>query len=727
MKLVIVESPTKAKTISRFLPRDFKVESSYGHIRDLPKSKLGIDVEKNFTPNYVILPKAQKKIASLKTETKKANTVILATDEDREGEAIAWHIVETLDLDETKDKKAKTKKNIERIVFHEITKKAIEEALKNPRGINMNLVDAQQARRVLDRLVGYELSPFLWKKIKRGLSAGRVQSAAMRLIAEREQEIKNFKSEEYWTITASLLKIKNERNKFEAILIKKGGKVIPKLGIKSKIEADKILKDLKKAEYEIADIRKREVKRIPSPPFTTSTLQQEANSRFRFSAKQTMMVAQQLYEGISINGSQTGLITYMRTDSVNLSSESAVAAKKLIEKKIGKEYALQTPRFYKTKSKSAQEAHEAIRPTMPEKTPDELKKYLNPNQLKLYTLIWQRMIASQMQPAVFEATSADILAQQNHNNNSLSYTLRANGFVVKFDGFLKIYEGKTNIKENILPELSKNEKLKLIKLTPSQKFTQPPARYSEATLVKTLEENGIGRPSTYAPIISTIQERGYVEKDENRRFFPTEIGIMVNNLLVKHFPKVVDIKFTAGMEKNLDEIAAGKIKWQPVIKEFYEPFKENLNKKTKEVKKEDLMRIDRKCPECGSQMVVKFGRFGKFYACSKYPECKHTEATEEEKKIQEENSGEFCEKCGAPMSVKRGKYGMFLGCSNYPECKNIKKIQRAIGVKCPKCDDGDILERKTKRGKIFYGCSRWPKCGHSSWERPKEKLKENTE
>ncbi|OHA13330.1 MAG: DNA topoisomerase I [Candidatus Tagabacteria bacterium RIFCSPLOWO2_01_FULL_39_11] len=721
MKLVIVESPTKAKTISRFLNRDFKVESSYGHVRDLPKSKLGVDIKNDFEPQYVIPDEAQKRITNLKKTAKKAKEIILATDEDREGEAIAWHLTQALELNVN----AKQTPNVERIVFHEITKKAITEALQKPRGIDMNLVDAQQARRVLDRLVGYELSPFLWQKIKRGLSAGRVQSAAVRLIAEREEEIKKFKSEEYWTIAALLLKRETRKakreineNKFEALLTKKDDKTIPKLGIKSKAEADNILKDLQKAEYKVSNVQKNEVKRTPPPPFTTSTLQQEANNRFRFSAKQTMRIAQQLYEGINFAGEQTGLITYMRTDSVSLSFESMICAKTTIEKKFGKAYALETPRIYKTKSKQAQEAHEAIRPAMPEKSPDDLKKYLDPQQYKLYKLIWQRMIASQMREAIFDATAADISAIPL-NSQRINYTFRANGSVIKFDGFLKIYEGKISAKENILPELSKEEKLELEKLLPSQKFTQPPARYSEAALIKALEENGIGRPSTYAPTISTIQDRGYAEKDENRKLFPTEIGIVVNNLLVEHFPKIVDIKFTAAMEEDLDEIAEGKIKWRPVVKNFYGPFKENLIKKTKEVQKEDLLqKLGRECPECGAEMVIKFGKFGKFYACGRYPDCKHTEATEEEQKTQKENEGEICEKCGAPMAVKRGKYGMFLGCSNYPECKNVKKIQRSIGVKCPKCADGDIIERKTKRGKLFYGCSKWPKCDFTSWKKP---------
>lgn len=721
MKLVIVESPTKAKTISRFLGRDFKIESSYGHVRDLPKSKLGIETENNFKPQYLVPKSAQKRVADLKDEAKKADSIILATDEDREGEAIAWHLAQILEPNKKAPAKSKSENPVavSRIVFHEITKNAINEALNNPRGIDINLVNSQQARRILDRLVGYELSPFLWKKIKTGLSAGRVQSVAVRLIVEREREIKDFKSEEYWTISALLAKTSNDKNEFEAILSKKNGKSIPKLGIKSKKEADEILKDLANSEYVVSNVQKKEIKRTPPPPFTTSVLQQEANNRFRFSAKQTMMIAQQLYEGIELPEGQAGIITYMRTDSVNLSSESLTAADKTIRKEFGEKYALNEPRIFKTKSKNAQEAHEAIRPTDPERTPESIKNNLSANQYKLYALIWQRMLASQMQPAVFDATNADISAIAGNAAKKTDYTLKANGLAVKFDGFLKIYGGKMQVKTNILPELLKNERLNLLKLTPIQKFTQPPARYSEAGLIKILEENGIGRPSTYAPTISTVQARKYVEKDENRRFFPTEIGCIVNDLLVQHFPEIVDIKFTAEMEENLDEIADGKTEWQPVVKKFYEPFKKNLNKKNMEVKKEDLVeKLGRDCPKCGSEMIVKFGKFGKFYACSNYPECKHTEATEEEKEIQKQNSGEICEKCGSPMVVKRGKFGVFLGCSKYPECKNIKKIQNNIGIKCEKCGEGDVVQRKTKRGKTFYGCSLYPKCDFSSWEKP---------
>lgn len=710
MKLVIVESPTKAKTITKFLGRNYLVKSSYGHVRDLPTRKMGIDIKNNFEPEYVIPTKAKERIAELKKIAKKSDEVILATDEDREGEAISWHLVSALDLNQEEAK---------RIVFHEITKRAIEKALENPRKIDLHLVDAQQARRILDRLVGYELSPFLWKKIKRGLSAGRVQSVALRLIVEREKEIKNFKSEEYWLI-GSLLKKKETKDEegFEAKLLKENEKAIGKLGIKSKEQAEKIIKFLEKSEYKIESIIKKEIKKNPYAPYTTSTLQQDAINKLGFSAKQTMLNAQKLYEGIRLGKEgSVGLITYMRTDSTNLSMESMIAAKKVIENSFGKKYALDSPRFFKTRSKGAQEAHEAIRPTYPEKDPESIKDYLEPSQYKLYKLIWQRMIASQMASAVMDSTTVDILATQGQEEKK--YTLRANGSIIKFDGYLKIYDGKIPVSENILPELKEKEILDLIKINSEQKFTQPPSRYSEASLVKALEEYGIGRPSTYAPTISTIIERNYISKDENRKLFPEEIGTLVSDLLVEHFSDIVDYKFTAKMEEDLDEIAEGKKEWVPIIKDFYKPFHDNLQSKTKEVKKDDYQeKVGRSCPDCGGDLIVKFGRFGKFVACSKFPECKYTEKTAEDKKIEEENKGEICEICGAPMVVKRGRFGAFLGCSNYPECRNIKKIDTKIGIKCPKCKDGDIVERKSKRGRLFYGCSAYPKCNFALWSKP---------
>jgi DNA topoisomerase-1 len=702
MKLIIVESPTKAKTISRFLNRGFAVASSYGHIRDLPKSKMGVDIENDFKPHYVIPKDKSQRVKELKEKSRQAEAVILATDEDREGEAIAWHLTKILNLGGN---------FYQRIVFHEITKDAVLKALKNPRGIDMNLVDAQQARRILDRLVGYELSPFLWKKVARGLSAGRVQSVAVRLIVEREEEIKNFKSEEYWKITALLSKKSSDKKSehFEAKLVKKDDKKIPKLGIKTKKEADKITKDLKGAEYQIVDIEKKEIKKNPLPPFTTSTLQQEANRRFGYSAKQTMMLAQQLYEGIELGEKgSTGLITYMRTDSFNLADQALKNIKEVIEKEFGKNYSQQ--KKYRTKSSSAQEAHEAIRPTDSFRRPEDIKNYLDGRQYKIYELIWKRTLASQMKPAVFDNIIVDIKAK--------NYLFEADGSTIKFDGFLKIWPAK--IQEFILPPLEKDEILNLIKLTPSQHFTQPPSRFTEAGLVKVLEENGIGRPSTYAPIISTIQERGYVGKDENKKLYPTEIGVLVNGLLVKHFSKIVDVGFTADLEKDLDKIAEEGREWVPVIRRFYEPFKENLEKKEKQLSKKEITeeKTDEVCEKCGKPMVIKLGRYGKFSACSGYPECRNTRPIGEEKKLNEKYNSEKCELCGAPMVLKRGRFGLFLGCSNYPECKNIKKIEKKLGMKCPECKKGEIVEKKTKKGKIFYGCNRYPDCDFALWEKP---------
>ncbi len=667
MNLIIVESPTKASTISKFLGKDYKVESSYGHIRDLPKSKLGVDVEKSFEPQYVIPTKSRKRVNQLKKEAAAATAVILATDEDREGEAIAFHLTKALGLDDLK--------NVQRIVFHEITKPAINDALKNPRAIDINLVDSQQARRVLDRLVGYKLSPFLWEKIMKRLSAGRVQSVALRLVVEREEEIRNFKPEEYWSISAILQKLKfsvsnsQSSNVIEANLYRINDEAIPKLGIKTKEEADRIVDGLEKCNFRVAKIEKKETKKNPLPPFTTSTLQQTASQRMRFSAKQTMRLAQNLYEN--------GLITYMRTDSLNLSRESVFSAKDWIEKSFGKEYTVQAPRFFKTKSRLAQEAHEAIRPTNVSLTAEELKNQ-NAQEKKLYDLIWRRFVASQMPQAIFDSTSVDILAEQPNSLKTKNYRLKATGNTLRFDGFLKIWPTKFEQKE--LPPLAENEEMKLKEIIPFQHFTEPPARYNEASLIKTLEEYGIGRPSTYAPTISVIQERNYVVKNEQRRFQPTEIGEAVNKILVEHFPEIVDVQFTAQMEEELDEVAQGKQKWQKVIGEFYEPFSRNLEKKYIEVEKQKPI---------------------------------------------EEKTDEVCEKCGKPMIIKYGRFGKFMACSGFPECRNTKTLKVAAvdekgeEIICPKCGEGKVIRRRTKKGRFFYGCSRYPDCDFASWKNPK--------
>ncbi|MEA2097995.1 MAG: type I DNA topoisomerase [Patescibacteria group bacterium] len=712
-KLIIVESPTKAKTITKFLGKNYIIRSSFGHLRDLPKSKLGVDTENDFEPEYVINPKSKKQVTELKKYAKECDEIILASDEDREGEAIAWHLAQILNLQGFGN--GKKEKSYKRIVFHEITKSAIKEALKTPRDIDMNLVDAQQARRILDRLVGYKLSPLLWKKIRYGLSAGRVQSVAVRLICEKEEEINKFKPEEYWDIK---LKVKSKKLKvggeFEARLSKIDGKSIGKLGIKTKKEADEIKNDLEKASYEIDKITKKEIKKNPLPPFTTSTLQQASSNRFGYSAKQTMIIAQQLYEGVNLGKKgSSGLITYMRTDSLNLSKSSLESANKYITTKFGKKYSER--RFFKTKSKGAQEAHEAIRPTNPELDPKSIKEFLDNKQFKLYELIWQRMIASQMASAIVDSTSIDVAAIGTEN---LLFLLRTNGSTIKFEGFLKVYPTKSE--EVILPKLTEKEKLDLIKIISEQHFTQPPARFNEASLIKVLEELGIGRPSTYAPTISTIQDRGYVKKIE-KRLHPQEIGIIVNKLLVEHFPKIVDVKFTAKMEEDLDKVAENKKDWIIILKDFYNPFNKNLMEKEKEIDKKELTeeKTDETCEKCKSPMIIKLGRFGKFMACSNYPNCKNTKQLNDKGEIEEpETTNEICEKCGKPMVFKIGRYGKFLGCSGYPDCKNIKSIVKSTGVKCPECNKGEIVEKKSKGGKIFYACNQYPSCKYALWSKP---------
>ncbi|MDD5290023.1 MAG: type I DNA topoisomerase [Patescibacteria group bacterium] len=714
--LVIVESPTKAKTISRFLGDDFKVMSSYGHIRDLPQKKMGVDTEHNFEPQYVIVPKAKKNVDDLKLAAKNAGKIYFATDEDREGEAIAWHLNYILTAD------GKKKIPTERIVFHEITEGAIKNALEHPRAIDLNLVDAQQARRILDRLVGYELSPFLWKKVAKGLSAGRVQSVAVRLIIEREREIKKFKAEEYWTVDVQLavnnkqlINNNQQPTTFTARLFKIDGKSLEKLFIKNKEQAEEILKKLEKGKYEVVSVEQKETKRNPLPPFTTSTLQQEASRKLGFSAKETMMVAQQLYEGVETpEHGQIGLITYMRTDSLNLAENFLNDARAFIAEKFGKDYVPATPNFYKNKSKGAQEAHEAVRPTHPDITPEAAKKSLTPKQQKLYALIWRRALASQTNPAIFDSVTADI---KNEN-----YLFRAVGSTIKFDGFLKIYN---EVPEgNQLPPLNTGENLLLKEVKPEQHFTEPPARYADASLIKKLEELGIGRPSTYAPTISTIIDRGYVAR-EDKKFVPQDIAYIVNDLLVEHFPQVVDYDFTASMEGELDAVASGELKWQPVIKAFYQPFKENLLLKTKEIKKSDLVNeaTDEKCEKCGSPMIIKTGRYGKFLACSAFPKCRNlkpiakTEAPLSAEMSEALADKEKCPNCGKELVLKQSRFGKFLACSGYPDCKYIKN-SFSTGVECPSCHQGKIMMRKTKTRRVFYGCSNYPNCNFALWSRP---------
>ncbi|MEA3398622.1 MAG: type I DNA topoisomerase [Patescibacteria group bacterium] len=719
MNLVIVESPTKAKTITKFLGSKYKIESSFGHIRDLPKSDIGVDVDNDFTPKYVIPTKARKNLNKLKNLAKKANNIILATDEDREGEAIAWHLTAALKIDP---------KDAKRIVFHEITKNAIQTALESPRALNMKLIDAQQARRVLDRLVGYKLSPFLWKKVARGLSAGRVQSVAVRLIVEREREIQAFKPQEYWSIEASLSRLDEAvisedqaLKAFTARLNKINNKTIDKMEIKNTAAAEKITKDLNNAGYIVTDLIKKQNKKNPPSPFTTSTLQQTANRWLGYGAKQTMVLAQQLYEN--------GHITYMRTDSLALSNKFLNDAHDYLHKNLGEKYTLIKARQFKTKSKSAQEAHEAIRPTEAENVPEKLKQKLNDRQLRLYRLIWQRSIASQMPAATMNAATIDIDAKKT------PYQFRATGQTTDFDGYLKIYPERS--KELELPSVKKHEKLELHDLSTEQHYTKPPARYSDAGLVKILEKHGIGRPSTYAPTISTIETRNYVQRDENKKLAPTDIAFVVNDLLVEHFPKIVDFQFTAEMENDLDKIADGRAAWQPIIKNFYQPFQDNLEIKYNEINKKDIMpeeTSNEKCDKCGAPMIIKTGRYGKFLACSAFPDCKNIkgmpgsnngqnnndEKKQDIKKLEKKYNGEKCDKCGADMVIKNGRFGPFLACSAYPKCKNIKNIKEnnsSTGIKCPACGQGEIVQKRSKRG-IFYACNQYPDCKNAYWGKP---------
>jgi len=718
MNLVIVESPAKAKTIERYLGKDFKVLASFGHVRDLPQKTLGIDIKKNYEPEYEILPKAKKTVSELKNVAKNSDTIYLATDLDREGEAISWHLATALGL----AKSAKTK----RIVFNEITKSAVDNAVKHPRDIDIKLVDAQQARRVLDRLVGYKLSPLLWKKVKKGLSAGRVQSVAVRLVVEKEREIEGFKPVEFWVLGVKLSQ-KDKDLIFPAYLAEIDGKSVGKYDVKTKAAAAKISSDLENAKYIVQDVKHEDSIRKPAAPFTTSTLQMEASRKLGFSPKQTMMLAQKLYEA--------GHITYMRTDSINLSGEALAAIKKTILSNYGEKYLSASARVYATKTKHAQEAHEAIRPTHFDKleaTPDRRGQ-------KLYDLIWKRTVATQMSDAIVDILTVRIGAKSD------KYIFAAKGEAIKFDGFMKLYlEGRDdeqNSENSKIPELKKSEELKFIEKIEEQKFTEPPKRYSEATLVKKLESLGIGRPSTYAPTLETIQNRGYVKLIE-KRFQPTDIGKIVTDLLVKHFQEVVDYKFTAEMEDELDDIADGKRQWQTVIDEFYQPFAKNLKEKNNEIDKNDIMPVEKtgeKCPECDSELVIRHGRFGKFIACSNYPTCKYSRPLDnkEEAKNSEvlgkdgdteslkQAESEKCEKCGGKMVLKEGRFGKFLACENYPKCKNTKTIVGKTGIKCPKCGDGEVIERRTKRGKKFWGCSKYPKCDYASWNDPSKSKDES--
>ncbi len=707
--LVIVESPAKAKTIGKYLGKDYTVKASVGHIMDLPKSKLGVDIEKNFEPHYIVIKGKAPVVKELKAAAKKADRVLIATDPDREGEAIAAHVAETVSGSVKSGE-------VYRVLFNEITKKTILQALERPGKIDANKVDAQQARRILDRLVGYQISPILWKKVRRGLSAGRVQSVAVRLICEREEEIKAFVPEEFWSLTA-LLEGKTPPQ-FEAKLIRKDEE---KLRVKNNEEVRAILANLEGKQYLVTKVEKKERRRNPVPPFITSKLQQEAGRKLGFTAKRIMAVAQSLYEGVDIGKEGTvGLITYMRTDSTRVGKEAQDEARELIQKKYGKDFLPERPPVYAS-AKSAQEAHEAVRPTSAVREPDAIRQYLEVDQYKLYKLIWNRFVASQMNPAIIDQTSVDIKAGD--------YTFRATGSVVKFPGFMAVYieekpEDQAAEDENgeaVLPPLAEGETLTLLKLDPKQHFTQPPPRFSEALLVKTLEEKGIGRPSTYAAIISTIQDRDYAAKVENK-FRPTELGVLVNRLLIAHFPVILDVTFTAKMEEELDKIEEGGMRWVAVVQDFYTPFNESLEKAQAEMKdfKAEQTPTDIVCEKCGKPMVIKWGRNGQFLACSGYPECKNTKPfirkeNGEVEAAPEETTNETCPKCGAALVVKRGRFGKFLACSRYPDCNYTQGI--STGVACPE-DGGMLVEKRSRFGKVFYSCSNYPACKFAIWYKP---------
>ena len=775
--LVIVESPAKAKTIGKYLGKNFVVKASLGHIKDLPKKDLAVDVHNDFAPRYEVIEGKKKLISELKQVAKGVDSVYLAADPDREGEAICWHLKEEL-----QPKKSATPQ-VFRVMFNEITAKAVRKAFDKPTAVNVNLVEAQQARRVLDRLVGYKISPLLWDKVRRGLSAGRVQTVALRLIVEREREIRAFQKEEYWTIDAALNAKKPPVLKARLAKIEDAEPLnLPKPADEDKPPykpfianegvAESVASDLAKAAYTVKTVTTREKKRNPVPPFITSTLQQEASRKLRFSVKRTMMLAQHLYEGKEIGKEGlVGLITYMRTDSTRVSDDALAEVRSMVAERYGKEYLPESANIYKTK-KDAQDAHEAIRPTSALRTPDSLEKYLAEDELKLYRLIWMRFVASQMKPAVFDQTTIEIASK---GKCGAEYLFRATGSVPKFDGFLKVYEeGKDEKVDDDdelkkLPAVAQGEILKLKALEREQHFTEPPPRFNEATLVKELESDGVGRPSTYASILSTIQDREYVKK-EGGRFFPTELGMVVTDLLVNNFDHIFEVKYTARMEEELDEIEDGKVDWRLAMAEFYKRFQKELEYAERNMT--DIKRMEKPtdlvCEKCGKPMVIKWGKHGSFIACTGYPECTNTRELTvdlpdvDKADFSEQDEQEYCENCGRPMVLKKGRFGQFYACSGYPDCKTTKQIggeqrkdvpldelcpqcgnnlvqkfgrygefvacsnypkckyvkQKTIGVKCPNCSEGEVVERRSKRGKTFYGCNRYPECDFVAWGKP---------
>jgi DNA topoisomerase-1 len=717
--LVIVESPTKAKTLERYLGPEFTVKASVGHIRDLPQSGLGVDTERNFEPQFVVPDEKKKVVTALKSAYKKSAGLYLATDFDREGEAIAYHVADLLGVDPGDAK---------RVTFTEITEGAVREAFASPRAIDLALVEAQQARRILDRLVGYTLSPLLMRKVRAGLSAGRVQSPALRMIVERERDVEAFEAIEYWSVDARvtpggddasflarLLQVDEEKM---AASPDKKGLVLDEDAARSHAA------NLERAAYRVASVERSERKRRPSPPFTTSTLQQEASRKLGFSARKAMRVAQQLYEGVTLPGEgQVGLITYMRTDSTNLAEQFLKDAAEVVRQQFGDRYALPKPRRYRTKTRGAQEAHEAIRPTRASRLPDGVEGHLTRDQARLYRLVWQRAMASQMAEAILDQLRVDIEATAE---DAPRYLLRATGQTVKFDGFRRVYfEGRDDAvdedAESRLPaDLSPDQALRLLEVLPEQHFTQPPPRYTEASLVKELEARGIGRPSTYATIVSNLIDRDYVRLEE-RRFFANDVGmVVIERVLVPNFPDIVDYEFTARMEAELDDVAEGKRRWTQVVDELWAPLERQVEKADQEIERSDVTSepIGETCPKCGQgSLVKKLGRAGMFISCDRYPECDYSRDLEGER-AEPEETDEKCPECGAPMLVRRSRFGPFLGCSRYPECKGKRSLDRSTGVTCPECGQGELVVKRTRRGRTFYGCNRYPECEFAVWQRP---------
>lgn len=717
--LVIVESPAKAKTIKKYLGPDFTIVASYGHVRDLMPKEGAVDPAHHFAMRYELIQKNEKHVAAIISAMKKSDSLFLATDPDREGEAISWHIYNIL-----KEKKALGKKPVHRIVFYEITKSAIQSAVANPREISMDLVNAQQARRALDYLVGFNLSPLLWKKIRYGLSAGRVQSPALRMIVEREQEIEKFITQEYWDITADLFA---QKKPFEAKLTVFGDEKLEQFSISNEARAQEIKDQLweeAKGQLTVAKVEKKQRKRNPAAPFITSTLQQEAARKLGFAVQRAMRIAQQLYEGVELDSGFTGLITYMRTDSVNVAQDAILEIRELIAQRYGKENVPEEPRTYKTKAKNAQEAHEAIRPTSVMRTPESIKSFLSPEQFKLYDLIWKRTVASQMISATIDTLTIDMTIGPSHH-------FRATGSAILDPGFMRVYQEGVDEKpeelgdEHLLPHLEVGDKVTLKALNCNQHFTEPPPRYSEASLIKMLEEHGIGRPSTYAAIVSTLQTREYVLL-ENKRFKPTDVGRVVNRFLTQYFTRYVDYGFTANLEDELDDISRGEKEWIPLLEHFWAPFKNQVDNIQETVKRKDVTQeiIDEKCPLCGKPLSIRLGKRDQFIGCTGYPNCSYTRATteqaEEANQDTEQVEGRQCPDCGGVLKIKHGRYGKFIGCGNYPKCKHIESLNKPsdTGVECPECKQGKMVKRQSRKGRVFFSCVRYPDCKYAVWNEP---------